>query len=400
MKAPKLAALPPAEPWMRFQPSPELSEAMEQLFEEQRRGADPKIVEQIKHRVAALNAVEIASHEDRYPSKAPGPNCRHARLVGLLVDNAPGWLPEGACVELMTIGPETLCAWRPPTEGSKEPTRSRHGWLMSAFASNADGTTGWRPALSLLHHALRFSALYEDSFLDWRELDYAWIYSFDPSISAEEQAVSEPYASDHARTALEGGSVIWPWRIAWLTPAIRLLETDERFYTACQYLHASVDTYYTCLTCVLSPRKKHSHEEPSWVRLSLEIPAIEAAIVQATKAVEALVGQPSKNVARTQERWNSAFASDWTVDFGPAGRSFRDVYTDFIYAKRDEAAHSRHGQLDFTQTRRDCAVIQAFAYHLLFQYAEQRLEPHARALQELNFNPTLEQHYRHEWPGK
>jgi len=146
--------------------------------------------------------------------------------------------------------------------------------------------------------------------------------------------------------------------------------SDDKFFVACQNIIAAKKNHEFCQICALTPEhlRKHNHFEPEiWEKASL-VPKLEAAIVQATRSVEAILGKPgnretASKLARTKKRWLVNIDLNPDDKYELAGKSYLDYYYD-LFSLRGFAAHS-FGELSFNMKRIETIEAQSFAWIII-----------------------------------
>jgi len=241
----------------------------------------------------------------------------------------------------------------------------------------------WKTLGSCLRIAMAFHSNLEGT-QPAEEFAYSWVYHFDPDDPLKEQALLD---SDSVSSYGVGeAGVIRPLRfLEDIAPTLELLGRDERYFVASQHLVASVDSHYFCLVCALQREgyKMHPNHEPEIWEAVETIPKMEVAIVQATRAVEAILGklgkrENPKKLARAVERWKSLLDLDPHETFELTGKSYLDYYYD-LFGIRGDAAHSL-GKLPYEVSRRLTIEAQCFAWIILLHYARRHsLDPQAAA---------------------
>jgi hypothetical protein len=132
-------------------------------------------------------------------------------------------------------------------------------------------------------------------------------------------------------------------------------------------------------------------EPEIWERINL-LPKMEAAIVQATRSVEVILGKPGKRdtpgkLIRAKERWADNILINPDEEYKLTGQSYIDYYYD-LFERRNKSAHS-YGELSFHMQRQETIEAQSFAWIILADYYKKKSIPEEDSLKALNFNTKL-----------
>jgi hypothetical protein len=315
-----------------------------------------------------------------YPLDVPNAECHHAMLKGIAFENQawkqspPGGFPaQGERVDFFRFGPEAASLW---TQKEDDYTVLLVEVDRTTIPSNL-----WRTLASSMAVSIGLSSMQETS----REIDYAWIYRFDQNIPVKEQ---ERLDGDDP-LILTNRSI---YRLDhWFEQAriLELLLRDEKFFVAAQQLCDSFRSHWFCLECALRPgvHRRHEHPEPDVWSMVSRIPTMDSAIVQATRAVEGLLGKPGQNKTRTRERWLREIPLSPDDSFDLAGKSYFDFYYD-MFQVRNDSAHG-FGALSATLTRLDAVAAQTFAHVVVKSRFDRDVCPNDEAHHRLSFNTAL-----------
>jgi hypothetical protein len=227
---------------------------------------------------------------------------------------------------------------------------------------------------------------------------YNWIYGFDPRKPVVEQVFWDRYSVQETF-----GGVLWPAeRLYDCASILELLARDERFYVVCQNFVSSMENHWFCLHCALQTEghNMHDNREPEvWERAAL-IPRMDVAIVQATRAAEAMLGQPASlkrhggTDDRLLERWRDALALDPFETYGLGGTSFYDFYRQRYFDQRNLAAHGQK-RVRFEATRAMTIAVQSFAWIILHNYWLRHSVPMEEAAARLRLEGSLRSRQTH-----
>jgi len=240
----------------------------------------------------------------------------------------------------------------------------------------------WKTAVAILEIAFSFSKELEVLY----EFDYDWIYRFDNSMDIDKlHYLKSRYDVSNSI------SIVQVTDFSQIASLIELLERDDKFFVACQNIIAAKKNHEFCQICALTPEhlRKHNHFEPEiWEKASL-VPKLEAAIVQATRSVEAILGKPgnretASKLARTKKRWLVNIDLNPDDKYELAGKSYLDYYYD-LFSLRGFAAHS-FGELSFNMKRIETIEAQSFAWIIIIDYYRKHSIDENKALQRMSFN--------------
>jgi len=274
-----------------------------------------------------------------FPPNPPNEKCDHAILRGFLTSNESGF-STGDLTPLFKVDNEEVFVWTH--------TMNRNSALVSKVSRNVHGETVWRNAGSLLRLANGLACDFEHIDDD---VDYDWIYNFTPDASVDSLTFYDEHRFDRFR-----GSVMSITAYANLASIIELLARDETFFVATQNMFASVHNHSCCFVCALAPeghRPHPNHELGIW-QFADAIPHFEAAIVQATRVIEAIMGKPGNRdsapkLHKAKQRWREAISIDPDSEFKLKSKSHLDYYYE-LFGIRGDAAHSL-GQLPTSLSR-------------------------------------------------
>jgi hypothetical protein len=317
--------------------------------------------------------------EKRFPPDPPNSKCHHAIIDGLQLSNSVGvFSPDlsnmartGDVKRLFQFNSEQLYRW---THKQNE-----YSIFLSTVPVRTRPSGVWRTAAT----ALRLAVAIGSEFEHMPDTRYVWIYHFDRRKPFPEQTV---YDSD----ILRGGQIHPVHFWAENAQVLELLARDERFYLAAQYLYAAFQNHWFCLLCALSSgRRKHEHPEPDIWELSDRLPGMEIAVVQATKAVEGLLGKPGdrgtpQKLERVKARWSSAISLSPDESFIQSGQSFLDYYY-ALFGIRGVAAHS-FGQYSPKMSRMAAVQAQCFAWVILLEYFKKHRTSINESLKRLKYS--------------
>jgi len=360
----------------RFDPNeiPEaVSEEMESVLRRamEARESDSALYESLLAQYIELGRLESIRQANQYPCDPPNASCNHAIIKGVLLSNESGFKTHDF-TRLFELPSEVVSIW----------THSQNAYscLVSTVAEDVHNQTIWRNAGTLIHLAMGLKS----SFESIQEIDYDWIYDFDPNLPVDDCKFMNVDSFDRF-----SGTVNKVRELADLAPLIELLLRDEQFFVATQNLFASFNNHWFCVICALSPKAHQSHpndEQPIW-QFASSIPMMEAAIVQATRSVEAILGKPGKKLDRVLTRWAEAISLDPNHSFGLKSVSLVDYYYE-LFSVRGDAAHSL-GKLSVGMSRQLTIEAQCFACKIHKNYYCKNRLPIDDAMNALKFNRPL-----------
>ena len=142
-----------------------------------------------------------------------------------------------------------------------------------------------------------------------------------------------------------------------------------------------------------------NHELPHW-RFANSIPKMEVAIVQATRAVEAVLGKPGKRdtpskYMRAIERWNDSIAINPEENYELANKKYIDYYYD-LFGIRGDAAHSL-GSFPYEISRKLTIEAQSFSWEIMRSYYLKHALEESEAIEALDFNMEIIDREPEDW---
>lgn len=322
----------------------------------------------------------IAKVAGEYPLDIPNAACRHAVLIGIAIDNQAwkkstrvGFPAKGDRLPFFVFGSEAAFLW---THSEDEYTLL----LVETDPSKVQPII-WRT----LGNSMSIAASLTSMFESLPDVGYAWIFKFAEALTFSEQDLLD----NDDRFALGTRTInrIEDWFDR--APILELLQRDEKFFVASQMLCEAFRNHSFCLTCALRPveRRQHGHREPDSWNMLAHIPSMEAAIVQATRAVEGLLGKPGKDRIRTTNRWIKQIDLAPDASFELVGKTYLDYYYE-LFGTRNSAAHS-FGKISADLTRAKAVAAQTFAHLVIFSHFERNACSIEEALERLSFNSEL-----------
>src|SRR5581483_6243618 len=282
---------------------------------------------------ASIKQIEILEQEkelqrEKYPANPPNDRCHNALLTGILFSNEAG-LRLHDFIPYFSTDNEKAYIWTH--------TKNRSSSLIVDVDPSVKSLNVWRNLASILELTLAISFSFEHMV----ECDYDWIYNFRPEMSIKDSEFLYPENFDRLSGSQHKISFF-----ADHAALIELLYRDERFYVMGTNLLTSFNNHHFCLICAFRKdgHQEHpNHEIPNW-QVAQAIPKMEVAIVQATRAVEAVLGKPGKRddqakYQRALNRWTESIDLEPTDVFAVANKSNIDYYYE-MFGIRGDAAHS------------------------------------------------------------
>ena len=226
------------------------------------------------------------------------------------------------------------------------------------------------------------------SFENVAECDYDWIYEFDPTADVSCTKLLYPENFDRLSGLTLPLSYLFEH-----APLIELLYRDERFFVVTQNLLTSFANHHFCMICAFQQEghQMHpNHELPRW-HVARALPRMEAAIVEATRAVEAILGKPGRRdaeskLARIRTRWLERIDLDPDDRFEVCNQTFLDYYYD-LFGIRGDAAHSL-GELPYELSRK-LTMGECFAWSVMLSYLRKNALDRETPSTALQFNREL-----------
>lgn len=226
--------------------------------------------------------------DEKYPPNPPNDVCKFAYVEGILIENS--FNPHiGEINSSFETEYEKLSIW---THEKDEKSA-----IIIAVDSTVKDIPFGKNICSIILMAAQYAKAFEKNSSEM--LEYRWMYYFDQNKKLFEQVFNNIDQFD--KIHLKSGSVIKATDISILAPEIELMIRDDKAYTAMMLLRNSFLQHNICLICECSKHPYHDHlsEEPEiWEHASI-IPNMEAAIVQACRSVEGILGEPPNSTKKT-----------------------------------------------------------------------------------------------------
>jgi len=314
-----------------------------------------------------------------YPTDIPNKVCNHAFIQGIKFENS--FKPKlYDFVPFMKCGDEELFLWTH--------TEDSYTALVSSVSMNIKEKNFWKNIGTIIRLAYSYSTDFEHTM----ESNYKWCFYFDPNKSVSEQEIYD--CSEYDSFSLLNGVILKLTELYNFSPIIELLLRDDKAYTAMSNFYASMKTHYCCLICELgrTSYKEHPSHEPKFWEQANVISDYEAAIVQACRCVEALIGKPTKkdNKSRFIEhknRWLNVVGINPDDKFQKGDTTYIDFYYD-LFDLRNSAAHS-YGNIPFELERKKAVDAQCFAALLLNGYVSKNVLSEEIVAEKLSINMDI-----------
>ncbi|MGL5677984.1 MAG: hypothetical protein ACRDDX_16445 [Cellulosilyticaceae bacterium] len=321
---------------------------------------------------------------EKYPPEPPNKVCYHAFLRGISIENS-------FCPRVKELNPffevpnEKVYIWTYE--------KNKNSAVISEVLTSIKEQPFWKNIGSILQLAFAFWYSFEHVG-STDELDYKWIYYFETVSTNIDEAVF--YNLDSLeKHSMSQGRIVKATDISSMAHIIEILVRDDKAFTSLALLNASFNLSYCCLHCELSEHPWHDHltNEPQiWEQASL-LPQMEAAIVQACRCVEGILGEPPNRgkqgkVFAYKERFKSILGINADDTFIKAGKTYLDFYYDLFFDLRNPSAHS-YGNVHFDLERKKVIQAQCFADIILGKYFEKNILEQEEALKILKFNNEL-----------
>jgi hypothetical protein len=320
--------------------------------------------------IESMRADAIKQYEEKYPSNPPNGQCQHAIVLGILIDNvfAPKLFEFN---HLLDTPLERVFVWT-----VKE---NQYSYVISNVSMNVHKINVWRT----IGHILKYTEALSSSLENNLEIDYWWIYRFEPTIRWDNQEfIDESWHSQdtiHKLAFFKQNAVL-----------IQLLYSDDTFFYAVQNLVAASEVHSFCQICAYQKvgQRKHQNHEPHIWEYSLFIPQMEIAIVKATKAVEGILGQQGKDKAKARIRCQHNLDIEEDAQFRKTGMTYFEYHAFLIDEVRNKVAHNLRNN-PFKVSREMTIDAQTFAWEIVRSYYLKFKTTNEQAFQSLNLNLQL-----------
>lgn len=329
--------------------------------------------------------------EKKYPPNPPNDVCNKACLTGLLITNNFD-SKIGDMNKLFETKYEKLFLW---THDQKE-----YSSIVIDVNPEVKKEAFWKNIGSIISLEMKHAYMFETVSFDW--FKYEWIYYFDPKKNLSDQEFNT--LDELELMKLNSGLILKTTDIGNFAPEIELMLRDDKAYTAMMLLCNSFSQHYTCLICELgySPYHEHISKEPEIWEHGEMISDMEAAIVQACRSAEGILGKPPnrKKIDKLPNRKKKKFVTDYKEEwmkligidpysiFEKANMSHLDFYYKLFSDLRNPSAHS-FGNINYNLERSKVVQAQCFAHNVVDGYFCKHMLSLDEAQKKLNFNLNL-----------
>lgn len=266
-------------------------------------------------------------------------------------------------IKLLKTANESISLWTHSTD--------KNSVLISKVNKEVSELDFFKNFGTLYQLASDFLRSFESVDRDY-ENEYLFIKDFNKMASLEDQIFYKDYNVD--RIFINNGVHYKLTDLQCFIPLIELLNRDNRAYLGVSLLRESMISHETCLICELGRSvtiHHESHDFKIWEHASM-LPRMESAIVQATRAVEALIGQPPNNdnqlkVIKKKEKWTEVIDINPDSIFEKSKMSYWDFYIKLFSDYRNPSAHS-YGNINYNLKRIETINVQCFVFIILESY--------------------------------
>lgn len=344
-----------------------------------------KILSEGFERIMEIEKANKEAFLVKYPPNPPNSVCNHAFVKGLSVENS--FKPKvGDYTFLFSSGEEEMFIWTH--------TKDKNSALVVEVKESIKNKAFWKNLLYVIELSLSFVEAFEGLGWSGNSLEYKWIYYFNSSKTRIQDAhILDTHKDDNR--FITDGRIIKATQLAHMSPVIELLLRDDKAFVAVSTLELSFKMHYICLICELSENPYHDHLslEPKIWEAANYIPNMEAAIVQACRSVESILGEPPNrskrsSVLKHKEKWKLLTEIDPDGEFDKGGVSYFDYYYNLFYDLRNPSAHS-YGNIQFELEREKTIQAQCFAALIVQSYILKNASSKTSAMEKLNFNQQL-----------
>jgi len=317
-------------------------------------------------------------HTDTFPNSV----CNHAFVRGLSLENSFNPI-VGEYNYFFKTQDEKVFVWTH--------TKDTYSALIIEVQEEIKEKPFWKNLLTVIWLSLSYKEAFEIVFSGEETFKYKWVYHFDPkktklrdAIIYDTPALEKQFITD--------GRLIKANLLSQAAPVVELLMRDDKAFASVSMLKSSFLLHYFCLICELH-KNSHPHHpsyEPEiWEQAGI-IPSMEAAIVQACKSVEAILGKPPNKekkgaLLRHKRKWIALLGIKPEGLFEKANKSFFDFYYDLFFDLRNPSAHS-YGDIQFNLERRKTIEAQCFAALIIDAYIQNNTLDLSDAQEKLDFN--------------
>lgn len=311
--------------------------------------------------IAELTLKNYETIERFYPEDIPNDECKYAIISGFLM-SAEDFKIKGNFCKLLETYTEEIYLWKNGMNNIQ---------FVSKAKENLKKLESWKTFGYLMELSFAFCKQFE---ITADEVNYNWVYRFDPNLKLDEQDIYKYYSVYN----INSGIYITKDNLPKILRIFFLLDNDSIFLHSLINFYNSMNVSYTCLICELSKSdfKMHSSHEPKiWERLSM-LNNYMVAVVLAYKSVELILGNPpikekAKSKERFLERWYGKININHDDIFYKSETSYFDYFFEFKHL-RNSSAHAEFNGV-FEMKRTQSIKAQCFAAEIVFSYVEKNI---------------------------
>jgi hypothetical protein len=317
--------------------------------------------------------------------KAPNTEFHKSVFKGLLIDNS--FLPDvGDYCNVLNLPFEKINVW---THSENE-----YSILISEVDIKLHEENYWKNFGILFKYAKALTSDFE-SIID---IEYNWINKFQPTLKPKELSYLELdhrkhdkfYFDFEIRKIYEEGRVLNLSELYDLADIISGLNSDDTFFFAVQHMVSAIESHWFCQVCELSPphlRKHPSHDFEKHYEI-FALPRLEIAIIQSTKAIEGILGQPGKNQKRRIKRFEEMLSLNPNDKFLETDMTYLEFHDYLVSDVRNKVAHNLRNE-PFKSSRKLAIKAQLFAWTIVRDYYFKNIEGVSNGTEELKYNNEL-----------
>jgi hypothetical protein len=306
-------------------------------------------------------------------------------LKGLLIDNS--FSPDvKEFTKFASLPMEEIFVWTPE--------KDEYSKLISVINPSTQNLNYWKNFAILFKYAMALTSNFESLI----ELEYEMIKGFEKSKAKEELIYPEleKYRFDdfafnfEMREIYDKGTIL---NLSFFLENKRLLSElyfNDKFFFVVQHIVSAVSTHWYCHFCELSPpelRKHPNHDFEKYYEV-FALPRLEIAIIQATKAVEGLLGQPGSNKGKRIIRWKEVLDIDPDEKFLDSNKTYFNFHPYLVNEIRNKVAHNIKSK-PFKANRKLAIQAQIYAWKLVNDYFGKLIKLDNED-ESIVFNPKLE----------
>ncbi len=317
--------------------------------------------------------------------KQPNSAFHIAILKGLLIGNS--FLPNvGDYLNVLNLPFEKINVW---THSENE-----YSILISEVDLKLHEEIYWKNFGILFKYAKALTSEFE-SIID---LEYKWINGFQSTkkpkdlsyLDFEHIDYDKLYYDFEIRKIYGEGQVLNLSELYDLADIISGLNSDDTFFFAVQHMVSAIESHWFCQICELSQphlRKHPSHDFEKHYEI-FAMPRLETAIIQSTKAIEGILGQPGKNQKRRIRRFEEMLSLNPNDKFLDSDMTYLEFHDYLVSDVRNKVAHNLRNE-PFKSSRKLAIKAQLFAWTILRDYYFKNIKGVFNGIEQLKFNAEL-----------